>query len=84
MSCLQLKSAQARGKRIDHEGNANFEEDDTSTSGQPQPNEKNLEDTAQQLDAQSHEHAVSFLTNFSKIKMPFPTLVSVSKKSTCK
>jgi len=52
-----LKSAQARGKRIDHEGNANFEEDDTSTSGQPQSNEKNLEDTAQQLDAQSHEHA---------------------------
>ncbi|KAF5942238.1 hypothetical protein HYC85_019880 [Camellia sinensis] len=52
------KSAQARGKRVGHEGDAHFEEDDTSTSDQPQPNEKHLEDPAQQFDNQSHECAV--------------------------
>ncbi|KAG5530364.1 hypothetical protein RHGRI_025339 [Rhododendron griersonianum] len=54
---LRRTSKSARGKRIDHEGNANLEEDDTSTSEQPQPNDKHLEDPAEQLDSQSHEHA---------------------------
>ncbi|XP_058184237.1 la-related protein 6B [Rhododendron vialii] len=54
---LRRTSKSARGKRIDHEGNANLEEDDTSTSEQLQPNDKHLEDPAEQLDSQSHEHA---------------------------
>ncbi|KAL6957888.1 hypothetical protein U1Q18_045415, partial [Sarracenia purpurea var. burkii] len=51
------KSSQARGKKVDHEGNANFEEDDTSISGQLQANEKHSENPSQQFDVQSHEYA---------------------------
>ena len=57
----QVKSALARGKRVDHETNANFEEDEPSVSEQLQSNEKHLEDHSKQFDAQSHEYPVSFL-----------------------
>ena len=60
--CLQIfysqsKPSSARGKK-GHDGEVNFEEDDTSTSDQQQ-NEKQLEDPYQQSDAHPHEHTVS-------------------------
>ncbi|PSS35762.1 La-related protein like [Actinidia chinensis var. chinensis] len=51
-----VKSALARGKRVDHETNANFEEDEPFVSEQLQPNDKHLEDHSKQFDAQSHEY----------------------------
>uniref|UniRef100_A0A5B6ZFZ1 Putative la-related protein 6B n=1 Tax=Davidia involucrata TaxID=16924 RepID=A0A5B6ZFZ1_DAVIN len=54
------KSAQARTKKAGHEGEgreANYEEDDTSTSEPQQPSDKNLDDFSQQSDAQSHDYA---------------------------
>lgn len=48
------KPSSARGKK-GHDGEVNFEEDDTSTSDQQQ-NEKQLEDPYQQSDAHPHEH----------------------------
>ncbi|KAF8388580.1 hypothetical protein HHK36_027257 [Tetracentron sinense] len=49
------KSAQARGRKAGQESEGNCEEDDTSTS--EQPNEKQSEDPSQQSDTLSHEHA---------------------------
>ncbi|KAL6976084.1 hypothetical protein U1Q18_024878 [Sarracenia purpurea var. burkii] len=52
------KSAQVRGKKFGHETDANCEEEETSsTSEQPQLNDKQLEDPSQPSDAQSHEYA---------------------------
>ena len=60
------KSAQARVKKVGHEGEAHHKEDGTSTSEQQDPNEKHLEDPPQQSEAlahQSHEHGGEEHTN---------------------
>ncbi|XP_010251419.1 PREDICTED: la-related protein 6B isoform X2 [Nelumbo nucifera] len=47
------KSAQPRGRKAGHEGEGNYEEDDVSTS--EQPNEKQCEDSYQPSDSAAHE-----------------------------
>jgi hypothetical protein len=54
---FQSKPSSARGKK-GHDGEVNFEEDDTSTSDQQQ-NEKQLEYPYQQSDAHAFEYTVS-------------------------
>ncbi|XP_071689541.1 la-related protein 6B-like [Rutidosis leptorrhynchoides] len=57
------KPAQARGKKVGQDDETVQKEDDTSTSDQHQLNEKQLDDTPQQPDVQSHEHVVEDHSN---------------------